>query len=345
MSLLRRRDPTKGKTAELAELRRRRDRLSRRFASLRIADQVAAIHMREVLGQDAATDAAVDAATAARGRSAMAVESMIEAIADADAEIAEAEQQLAAEQDRAQRQQVAAELERQAQAVEAAVEALVASMTAVGKASEQLFTAARTAGNSGDHGLPSSSVAQASAIILAAVREVAPEIARWRGAWEVGLGSAQVGAGDLARGSFVSPLRQLAADILSGVSAAVIPGAPAPALARIAFADTVIVLGESIQWHGIDGQPVQVSEGGVTIPSPVAAAALALGIGHAPGSREAELIMSSIAGGEPQMHGLRRGPATPPEIVRRGPPHRDVGVNLYQLAEQESRRVAERAAA
>ncbi len=76
------------------------------------------------------------------------------------------------------------------------------------------------------------------------------------------------------------------------------PGVPAPPLANpITFPDEVVVLAESIFYYGLDGQPVQVSEGGVSIPAPVVAAAVALGIGHAPDSRQAELITNAMKAG------------------------------------------------
>jgi hypothetical protein len=317
-----------------------------RFEGLRAADQAAALRMREVLGQDEVSNAEIDSATAARGRASMAIEALTEAIASTDAEIAAAEEQLAAAADQAQRAEIARQLENQAQAVEEAAKDLERSMGAVSTAFAALTKATSAVVTTGDclDSLPSSGPSKAVQLLLAAIRAAIPASRQFPGAWTNALTGELVTASVMAARSY-EPLRQRAADIRAGVAPAIMPGVPAPPLAKITFPDAEIVLAESIQWHGLDGKVIMAPEGGCTVPVPVAAAAARLGIGHAPESREAALITTALKAGEPVTAGLRRGPATPPDVVRMGSPFRDVGVSLFALAEQERSRLAKKAAA
>lgn len=259
----------------------------------------------------------------------------VSALASVDLQIAEAEQALATERQRLERERVSTELTRRAAAIEVAVAALVKAFVPVERSYAEMLAAIRGFGLLiGDYHIPVVAEDHARAIVLAAIRKAAPGVLPGRPDGSV-LGTPPDDAAAVGAELQVMRLRALAAQVLSGEVAAALPESPPLPFLKVTAPKTMLVLAESISWRDEVGHLVQANEGGCEIPEPVAAKAVELGIGHSLNSPQAVQILTALR------TGTGAGANEQGKIVRRGPPWRSLGVNLYEWAEAErARRVA-----
>ena len=317
--------------AELAALRARRDRLVIRQEQTAREDAIASKSFGDLLSQEDPTDQAVMRAATQRSRTSIAAQTIVDAIAAVDAEIAEVAARLEEARDKERRQKLAAELDAQAEKIDVAATDLQRAISGARSSYRQLMEALRASG--AQPGL------HADTILKACVRSVSSTVLPWSESDAIMFGPAPVDGREAARKDHSDPLRMQAQEILAGRVPPELPSATAPQPPKVVIPDMEIVLAEAISFFGVDGRLVQVPEGGVTIPAPVGEASIAKGIGHAPGTATAAAIMAELAQGELVYEGLKRRPERQ-SAVRRGPPYKPLNVNLYDFVRQQQTRLA-----
>jgi len=136
------------------------------------------------------------------------------------------------------------------------------------------------------------------------------------------------GVRDVVRDQLTDQMRALAEAIRTGSAdfAGNQPLSAPEARDAIVIAEREVVLREPILYVGLDRRPVQVC-GAVRLPEPVALAALEQGIGHEPGTPEAQDILRGLEQGNTSYGYL------------------DIGVDLAEVVAQERQCLAEKAAA
>ena len=228
-----------------------------------------------------------------------------EAVAELEARMELAKRELQDTRETAERERVAAEVNSRAEAIEGAGRRLQEAMRPVRVAYLALVDALDVAG--------AAPTGRARSALVAAVRSVdgsiepAPEI--------YGAASGDADAFVVA-GRHAAELRGLAEDVLAGRAPAVVPKAPVE-FKPILFPDMEIVLREPITFIGASGIPIQVCEGGATIPEPAARAAMVEGIGHLPDSPTGKAILATL-----------KQPFPNRDLVRRGGVFTDIGADL-----------------
>ena len=338
------RDPAKSLDAELTTLLRRRADVEERLAAAASAVDVANGERRRLLLEaDAVDNSAIDRTEAACVAAASRLAGLEDAARALAEKVADSEQRLADHRDRAERERVAADLERRANAVDAGVAELVDALEGVADAHRNLTATIGIEGvRTTTFGIEPSAANIATQILAAGLSTALPGLRAhitFRCADDPEPRSAEAVARELQG----DVMRAVAGNIRQGAAPATIPDSvsTAPHQVTVEIPETTLVVQEPIQWHGPDGRLVQAPHFGVSIPVPVAEAAIAMGIGFPPDSAEAIAIMREAQGPEPPDYAKNQRTT----VVRRHPPWTDVGVNLHAHVEAERQRLAERAAA
>jgi hypothetical protein len=323
--------------SEVSRLRQRRDALAGRVEAAEAAAALAVKTQREIL---VAGDLDGSVAQRAETDCQLALfrhDSLVDALDETKSLLGEAENKLTAEADKLERERVAADLERRAAAIDTAVAELTDTLATVADAHRALVAVVGAEGmrtGGGFIGIEPSALNIATGILAAGLGDALPGLEA-RPTFRHADSPPARTADAVARELQSDLMRFLAANIRSGAEPAVVPATvnTAPRETVVRIPETVVVLNQPIGWHGVDGRLVQAPEGGCSLPEPVAAAAVARGIGFSPDSPEGVAIMRELA--SPDVPDYARNQR--PTKVRRGPPWTDVGVNLFAYGRDRAR--------
>jgi hypothetical protein len=323
-------DPFKNAEAELDRLRSRRDELANRLHSAEAAAEVAVRAQREALVAEDLDGTAVKRAEDDCFRATFRRDALGDALEETERLLAEGEEELAADRDAAERAKAADDLVQRAAEIDVAAARFPEAVAAVADLHAAFIQLVQTKGlrfevnagleRSAEH-IGFNTLHAALSALPVQVERRHPDAPPARGVREV------------VRDQLTDQMRALAEAIRTGSAdfAGNQPLSAPEARDAIVIAEREVVLREPILYVGLDRRPVQVCGGAVRLPEPVALAALEQGIGHEPGTPEAQDILRGLEQGNTS-YGYRDG-------------YLDIGVDLAEVVAQERQRLAEKAAA